>query len=250
MQIKISQESANIMARLLSQSVQTALGKPPAEALSQSQSLEILSKTLGFDNWETLSQMLTSERACTEVAVVAPHAGWSPEKKQYAQSIGWREKPPLVSKPFNFYWEALACSEWGDGPQWANLYVTQAFVDALHEWQTKCLDMGATLTFKAAPDAWDSEDEYRLLDDEININGNQFWFSAHPKHANYNVETRILAIKDFFDAIDNPWHQLSHLAWADNLLFMDGSSAKNFAQLLLDSGEITISEASIEKMPS
>lgn len=250
MQIEISHESALNMAQRLNQNVQAALGCTTASALQHSQSLEILANTLGYENWDTLSGMLKANEAGDNVAFAAPPTEWTPAKKQYAESIGRREKPPVIATPFNFYWEALACSEWGEGPKWATIFVTQAFVNMLHDWQTQCLTRGSKLSFNEAPDAWDSDDEYRIVDETLNVSNTSFWFSARPKQADYNVETRMLAIKDFFDAIDNPEHRMSHLAWADGMLFMADSCAKNLAQQLLDEDVIDINESRIEKMPS
>lgn len=254
MQIDISHETAVNMARRLNQGVQAALGLDKAQSLKHGQSLEILSQALGYENWDTFCGLLKASSKADDNAGRKP-AGvdpleWSEEKKQNAERVGWRQTPPVVSKPFDFYWEAFACDEWGDGPSWAKVHVTQAFVDQVHSLQTKCLEFNAQMAVYENPAQWDCEDELRLQGDELNVSHLSLWFSARPKHADYAVETRILDIRDFFDAIDNPERRMSHLAWADGILFMDGSSAKNFAMGLLDNGDIDINESRIEKMPS
>lgn len=250
MQIDISHEAAVNMARRLNQGVQAALGLDKAQALKHSQSLEILSQALGYENWDTFCGLLKAGEKSTGNSAEVQPLQWSAEQKQNAERVGWRQTPPEVAKPFDFYWEAFACDEWGDSPRWAKLNITQEFVNQLHSMQTRCLQFNAQMAVHAYPDKWDMEDELRLQNDELNVSTLSFWFSACPKHASYSVETRLLDIKDFFDAIDNPERRMRHLAWADGILFMDGSSAKNFAQGLLDDEEIDINESRIEKMPT
>lgn len=246
MKIEVNHESAVAMARRLNLAVQAALGamQLPNQGLKHCQALEVLAKTLGYENWDTLCGLLKANEGKND------SVPWTEEQRSTAEHIGLREKPPIVAKPFDFYWEAFACDEWGDGPRWAKVHVTQAFVDQVHSLQTKCLEFNAQMAVHESPEQWDGEDELRLQGDELNVSHLSFWFSARPKHADYAVETRILDIRDFFDAIDNPERRMSHLAWADGVLFMDGSSAKNFAQGLLDDEEIDINESRIDKMPT
>lgn len=250
MKIEINHETAVHMAQRLNQGVQAALGLEKEQTLKHSQALEILSQAMGYKNWDSFCGLLKSGHNQEKDSAKNITSCWSAEQKKNAERVGWRNTPPLLAKPFDFYWEAFACDEWGDGPRWAKVQVTQEFVNNLHSLQTKCLQFNAQMTVSETPQEWDMEEELRLRGEELNVTMNHFWFSARPKHADYAVETRLLDIKVFFDAIDNSEQRMSHLAWADGILFMDGSSAKLFAQGLLDEEEIDINESRIEKMPT
>lgn len=249
MQIAISQDAAINMARRLNKAVQAAAPQLGPKGLKHSQSLEMLSHVLGFENWDTFCGLLKAAEAPAEASLSAPPLSGADAQAQ-ADRVGWREAPPALAKPFTFYWEAFACDEWGDSPRWAKLEVTQAFLDQLHEMQTKCLQNGAQMSVYQSPECWDLADDLRLSGDQLNVSQSSFWFSAYPKNCNYSVETRILDIKDFFDVIDQASARMTHLAWADGMLFMDVSSAKSLAQDLVDNGEIDIEESRIEKMPT
>lgn len=203
--------------------------------------LEVLSHVLGYKNWDTLSGLVKASANSAPTGVEGISAA-------DIERVGYRLTPPKVGKPFTFFWEAFACDEWGEGPAWAKLEVTQAFVDELHKLQTQCLKDKVNLSVDHSVDEWDNEDSLRLHGVELHVTQSLVWLSAHPKQANYNVETRLMDIKDFFDAIEG--NNTQWLAWADGVLFKDGASAKELAQGLVDNGELDIEESRIDFMPS
>ena len=238
MELKLQRETLAKMAERLQQEWSRVESPGP---LKKGAALEVLSHVLGYKNWDTLSGLVKAATAQAPNGVEGISA-------EAIERVGYRLTPPKVEKPFMFYWEAYACDEWGEGPAWAKLEITQAFVDELHKLQTQCLRDTVNLSVDRSVDEWDSEDTLRLRGDEMHVTHSHVWFSAYPKHANYNVETRLMDIRDFFDAIDGK--NTEWLAWADGVLFKDGSSAKELAQGLVDNGELDIEESRIDFMPS
>lgn len=51
-------------------------------------------------------------------------------------------------------------------------------------------------TTYGSPDEWENEDEYRIRGDEMHVSGENFWFTGYPKHADFNIGTNAISIKD------------------------------------------------------
>lgn len=240
MEINLNETTVRAMANRL----RTHLQASASIECSLSMSLESTAKMLGHKNWDTLIGILRKEE--TPAAEVARRL------KDWA-TFGWREKPPVVGKPFVLMWEAFACSEWGDGPSWAKIEVTQEFVNELHRQQTQCLEQTlSSIHVDYQCEQWHNDDELRIRGEELVVDRASFWLRAYPKHADYAVETRMIDVKDFFDVIERGEQAgTEHMAWADGVLFKDGSSAKNFAQCLADDGYLdeSFDEARIDEMP-
>jgi hypothetical protein len=158
---------------------------------------------------------------------------------------------PVVKEPFEFYLEGLSCDEWAEGPAWAKLTVTQAFVDNLFAQQRLCILKNLERVVDGSfPDEWDNPNYLNVRDDELNVGQNNFWFRGRPKHASYDVETRLVGINDFFAAIarDSAYAEVQ-LAWAGGRLFSDATSAKALAERLVDRNVLSIDEETLEAMP-
>lgn len=240
MEINLNETTVRAMANRL----RAHLKASASVECSLSQSLESTAKMLGHKNWDTLIGILRKEEA--------PSEELERRRREWA-AFGWREKAPTVAKPFVFMWEAFACSEWGDGPQWARVEVTQELVNNIHRLQTECLEKALTRVEQSyVCEEWDNTEELRIRGDELVVDRHSFWLSAQPKYGDYAVETRMTDVKDFFDAIEQGEKASTvYLAWADGVLFKDGSCAKNFALSLLDTGHLPedFNEARIDEMP-
>lgn len=104
-------------------------------------------------------------------------------------------------EPFKLIVEAYAVSEFGDGPAYAEIKIDQRFLDRLQRLSRLCKENGLeSVTVSAWPDRWDAEDELRIRGDSLRVWGDDFWFEAHPKHADYSVETRGIRIADLCSA--------------------------------------------------
>ena len=106
------------------------------------------------------------------------------------------------------YFEAYACDDYGDGPTFAELDVTPEFCARLQYLaalgaEHKLSELRVSGTFNR-PDAWgpgDIEQELRFTMPELVVAGGWFWFTDHPKHSTYNVETRSVEVAGFCDAV-------------------------------------------------
>lgn len=240
MEIILNETSVRAMAHRL----RTHLRSSASVECSLAMSLESTAKMLGYKNWDTLIGMLRKEGTPEDV-IARRLVEWN--------HWGWRAKAPIVNKPFTFMWEASACSEWGEGPAWAKVEVTQELVNKIHRLQTQCLEQKFESTqVDYMPEEWNNGDEYRIQGEKLVVDRMSFWLRGYPKHADHAVETRMIDIKDFFDVIEKGEQaSTGYLAWADGVLFKDGSSAKNFAQGLVDDGCLDegFNEARIDEMP-
>jgi hypothetical protein len=100
------------------------------------------------------------------------------------------------------YVEAYACSDFGDGPEFATFALTDAFLPRLRGVRTVVKEHALSeARIYAGPDEWgpgNLADDLRLNCAELVVTGDSFWFVDQPKHADYHIETRIIP----FDALD------------------------------------------------
>lgn len=243
MEINLNETTVRAMANRL----RAHLKASASVECSLSQSLESTAKMLGHKNWDTLIGILRKENA--------PSDELERRRREWA-SRGWREKPPKVAKPFVFMWEAFACyalSEWGSGPQWARIVVTQDLVNDVHRLQTECLENALTRVERTYTcEEWQYAQELCIGGGSLVVDPYCFCMSAMSKYEDYAVETRTTDIKDFFDVIEQGERaNSSDLAWAAGVLFKARRSAKNFALFLQDMGHLPedFNEARIDEMP-
>jgi hypothetical protein len=98
-------------------------------------------------------------------------------------------------EPFTLVVEAQATSEFGEGPDYAEVSVTPEFIEHLLRLSRLCEEHGLeSVTTPGAVDRWDREDELRIRGDSLRVWKDNFWFEASPKHADYNVETAAIDI--------------------------------------------------------
>jgi hypothetical protein len=76
-----------------------------------------------------------------------------------------------------------------------------AFVDRLIQLSRMCEVNGLeSVTVSSGPDQWDQSDELRLCGDSLIVTDYRFWFQAHPKHADFHVETQGVPINELIRA--------------------------------------------------
>lgn len=102
--------------------------------------------------------------------------------------------------------EAYAVSDHGDGPVYIILEVTRELAHRLAELRDLC-DAHNLSEVRAwgGPKSWGPsgiEEELRLVDDELVVSGGTCRFTAHPKHADYCVESRAIEICDLIRTLD------------------------------------------------
>lgn len=113
----------------------------------------------------------------------------------YEEGDTFPSEAPTIDQPFKLVIDAYAVSEFGDGPAYAEVTVDRTFIDRLVRMCHLCKNSDLeSVTVAAAPDRWDNQEELRIRGDSLRVFGNAFWFEAHPKHADYGVETRSIEI--------------------------------------------------------
>lgn len=150
-------------------------GKPRA--------LEMLSTAFGYRNFDTVSGLL---------------------KKEQAGNPGFT--------PFTLYFAMRATTEWAPEPNWACKDITPAFVQQLQGYVAQCKESGltslrvdCTQVTDMCLDDWDegTDDEpFNVHYWTLTVTPTRFWFSATPKHAEYEVETRAVYLEDLQRLID------------------------------------------------
>jgi hypothetical protein len=104
-------------------------------------------------------------------------------------------------EPFKLIVEARAVTESGDGPDYAEITVSPLLMERLFDLSRLCDREGLeSITVSAKPDKWDQEDALLIHGNSLRVFGDEFWFEAHPKHADYSVETSAIRIADLGSA--------------------------------------------------
>lgn len=236
MQIEVNDIGLKAMAANLRAALAEACG--PSPAVSHSLSLELLAKTLGYKNWDTLNGV--AKKSCL------------PQKEEPVKGPAPWEVPALVNlKPFTFYIEAHACSESVGYPSWGKVEVTAPWLKSLLQAQAMVREKDLEeVTLTDTLDAWDAQDTLRISGDELIVDKTHFWFQAYPKNASYHVETRMVSIAQLLELIDKGESASdSDFAWADGILFYDGAGVQDFVQALQDDNVIDINQGIIDDLP-
>lgn len=181
------------------------------DTLGHSKALEAVAQTLGYPNWDTLSGLLKNA-----------------DRSRFK-----------LDKPVTIYVNAFSCDEFGDGPSWAKLTLTQAFIDTVLELQALCNTKDLDQTTKSwAVDAWGSREDLNLRDEDLAVGKHSWWIRARPKHADYDCETRMLDISWLLEALSKRV-STDFLAWKKDVLLYD--SAGNITGMLdelVDDGQL------------
>lgn len=245
MDFHLNEKSVRAMADRLRTFLRTNPQLGGAAECSLAMSLEATAKMLGHRNWDTLIGLLRKE------AAGAASVAGSPRPAQ----LEVQRKAPTIDKPFLLVWEAYPSCDFGHGPGWAIVEVNQSFIDTL----CRVLAQKPQQSRRQAPLSgcdvdWDPDYRDQLMvSNELVVQGQSyFWLSARPKYADYDIETRMLDIHEFFDIIEQGQAAGSPgLAWADGVLFRDGSSARELAIRVAEAGGLgeAFNEGCIDEMP-
>lgn len=213
MNIEITKKSAREMAKRL-QSLTAAA------ALTHSQSLEILSQVLGYRNWDTLSAAMV------------------------------KAEPTLATfkleKPVVLYLAAFSCDEYGSGPSWTKVVLSQAFMDELLRAQRRVQELDLSmLELNVAPDDWSTERSsslgavLNLREECLRVGETAFWFRATPKHCDYAVESRMLEIETLVNALSRK-NEGKYLVWYKDVLVYDAAGdTDQLVDMLIEDGELS-----------
>lgn len=103
------------------------------------------------------------------------------------------------------YLEAHAVNEIGEAPEYAKWEMTAKDVTRIRSLRKLCEfhELSECRVWRVID--WDKDEELRLRDYELVVTPQFFWFTAHPKHADYDVETYFMDFDQLDDlAASNP----------------------------------------------
>lgn len=96
----------------------------------------------------------------------------------------------VAFNPFKLVIEAYTVGGVEGGPSWAELTVTEDFLNKLQRMRAVCEDAGLdSVSVSQCPDKWDREEELGMEGDTLKVWPDHFWFEASP-----DVETRMIDI--------------------------------------------------------
>jgi len=222
MQVEINVGTVKEMALRLREAL-------PDAGLSNSRSLEVTSKALGYANWDTLSGTLTRER-------VAP--------KRSAKHFGTIE----------LYCEVCSESEFGISPDWVKVVVTDEVRRRIEALRKTCqeLDLNHLAEDFTGPLTWGAKFEdvakMNICYPRLFVSQARWWIRANPKHTSDSVESRAQFVDDFTLALDTcrrapPTQFLvetpsgSYAFRGDSMAMMQCGNAKEFLEDILSADE-------------
>lgn len=91
---------------------------------------------------------------------------------------------------FKLVIEARTLDDYGNAPGFAEIEISQAFIDRLSMLCRVCgFNNLQFVSVCASPDKWDKQEELRISGDSLYVSSERFWYEAYPKHATAAVET-------------------------------------------------------------
>lgn len=203
-------EVTNTNVRSIVGRLRNAIG---IDKLTASQAYEVLAKTLGVKNWDTLSGQLGKESTQAQTSF-------------------------KLAAPIELYVDAFSCDAFGEGPAWASVTLTQEFVQELLRMQDLCENNHLSQVSKHYhADNWDRADDLNIQGDTLEVGSTSWWFRAQPKHTDYHVETRLMNIKDMMAVLAGGTDQ--YLAFRkDKLIYDAAGNIQGLVEMLVDAGEL------------
>lgn len=136
-----------------------------------------------------------------------------------------------MKEEFELMIEAFACDEYGDSPLAATIRIDERFVRRIKTIE----EIGLTHDFSAVYDdkivgdeVWvDENDDLRMRGTSLVVmprHGASFFLQGHPKHADYNCETRAIDLKDLLLAVEQGERATlpENFSWKNGRLFYAG----------------------------
>lgn len=209
MQIELSSSSVRTMADRVVKT-HPDLAKPLV--------LELLAHAFGYRNFDTLSGVLKNESA----PAPAPALPLPISARKF---------------PVTLWLECRVLSDYGSCPAWARLELTEERLRQLLTLQAECSEKNlSTVSVFDGPDEWDenagANRYYNMRDAQLCVSKIAFWFSARPKHAEYNVETVVVYFDTLLERLSQGTGGSHHNGWiGDDLYFAHDSVADLFYEL-------------------
>ena len=114
----------------------------------------------------------------------------------------------VLPKPVTVLLGAYATTDYGTGPAYALLKVDTEFASLVQRLSGICRRMDLDqVSVTGSPTRWDAEDleqSLRLQLPALIVTKTDFYFQDHPKHQDYDIETRAMPISMLLDAVTEP----------------------------------------------
>ena len=135
----------------------------------------------------------------------------------------------------------MACADSDYHPDWAVVGVTREFVSHITRMRTICEKERLSGVLEAAgPDAWGGGDEATVQGDLLVVEKDLFFFRAHPRHADYEIETSEVDIEAFLGAVADPAGKVPDgWAWHEGRLYVTNDASNASLAYLVESFEET-----------
>ncbi len=144
-----------------------------------------------------------------------------------------REYPIPNFAPFELVIDAFACDEYGDSPSYAKIMVTPESLADMVRIGATCKHIGVRAAHSEDDDSiWNDPGENFIMrnTDLVLMHSRgaacnlSFFFCGHPKHANYNCETRAIELRCLIACIGQTDNLPAGFRRQDGVLFYDGDS--------------------------
>jgi len=132
---------------------------------------------------------------------------------------------------------AGACSDMAEMyPEWAEVQITPRIIKRIRHLQKLCLkeNLSEVTDANIWPDRWDNDDTHYMRGDRLVVTKGSVRFRAHPKEADFDVETNDLMIKQLLELAtkENPVLPGSAFAHRKGAYFF--ASNEGHVRLLID----------------
>lgn len=94
------------------------------------------------------------------------------------------------------YLSVHATTEFGESPAFARWEMTPEAVARIRELRELCATHGLSQCNDWYSIDWDNDEEFRLRGEELIVGPGYFWFTGHPKYADFDIETHALTYDD------------------------------------------------------
>ena len=135
----------------------------------------------------------------------------------------------------------MPCANSEYHPDWAVIEVTPEFISRITRMRGICEKGGLAGVFDACgPDEWGGGDESTVQGDRLVVQKDLFFFHAHPRHADYDVETSDVNIEAFLAAVADPADKVPDgWAWHEGRLYVTNDASNASLAYLVESFEET-----------
>ncbi len=135
--------------------------------------------------------------------------------------------------------QVMACADSEHHPDWAAIEITPEFASRVKRMRAFCEKERLTGVFDACgPDEWGGGDESTVQGERLVVEKDRFYFHAHPRGADYDIETADVDIEAFLAAFSDPAGKVPEgWAWHDGRIYVTNDASNSSLAYLTESFE-------------